>query len=63
MKEYKFKAPAEVIDETFDNLLTDKEVLLKVLYDITKAESPEDMYFLAVDGLKKFGKEPAPDNY
>jgi hypothetical protein len=67
MKEYKFKAPIEALDETFDSLLTDKEYLLKILYEISEAyvvdEDPEEMYNLALKGLEEFGREAAPDPY
>lgn len=45
-------------------LLTGHDVLylLDVMYEITKAESPMDMYDLAVSALKKYGKEPAKLN-
>lgn len=36
--------------------------LFKALYDITAAESPKDMYYIAVDTLAKYDKEPAPHN-
>ncbi len=36
--------------------------LLLVLYRITAAEDPKEMYDLAVDTLKEYGVEPAPLN-
>lgn len=38
------------------------EELLLALYRITAAESPEDMYDIAVETLKKYGIDPASIN-
>jgi len=50
-------------DELIEQLTKDKEYLLKVLYSITEAESPGDMFDTAKDALKKFNMSEAPLNY
>ena len=47
----------------YTEIMNDKKYLLDIMYEITRAESPKDMYDLAVDALKKYGKEPAELNY
>jgi hypothetical protein len=48
------------LNERFNNLIKDKAYLLDVMYEITRSQSPMDMYDLAVSALKQYGKEPAP---
>ena len=40
----------------------EKKEMLKAFYEITAAESPKDMYYIAVDMLRKYDMEPAPHN-
>ena len=40
----------------------DKQYLLKQMYSITEAESPGDMYDIAVESLKHFKLKEAPQN-
>lgn len=48
--------------DEIEQLKKDKEDLLNSLYEITKAESPGDMYDLAVKALHKYDKKEAPTN-
>jgi len=52
----------KINEELIKTLDKDKQYLLKQMYSITEAESPGDMYDIAVESLKHFKLKEAPQN-